>query len=290
MTATTSLEQVFPAGFLEIIIRERAQKVLDENTKEVEERKNAEIKVCEDRIAVLEQELINAGAKIAALEKAQAIAAQDTAQVLGLVGRLQQHFVTPPASATNLISPSPSLNFVHVGTTSEADTVIVKVPAPTHVPTAIPASAGDGFGWRSAPKTTTQLKGQLEEDRGKKEEQEDVRLADYLDRSDGEGEKVASPANDIPKEEEKKEEEDDWGFTVKKTGGKKANEKGKKGGKAEEVQEKEPKKEAPKASGFGWTGGSAWGAAATTDKKDGWTTGGKKGGGAGGLGWSGRTW
>ncbi|KAH8790800.1 hypothetical protein DL96DRAFT_1766923 [Flagelloscypha sp. PMI_526] len=163
MAATTLFEQLFYPGFLEAIIRERVQQILFENTNEVEERKNVEIKVCEDRYAAVQKELVKAkqdisfleAAKshaqntIACLEAAQAQATKDNAETIDLFGRLQQHFASrmypsPPASATNLISPSSSPDFIHVtapvpetdsNTASHEDMVIVEPLVPKGEPT-----------------------------------------------------------------------------------------------------------------------------------------------------------
>ncbi|KAH8832621.1 hypothetical protein DL96DRAFT_668802 [Flagelloscypha sp. PMI_526] len=132
MAATSLSEQLFYPGFLEDIILDRVNKVLYENTKQVEERKDVEIEAREVRCAVLEENLVKANNKIkyletfqvqamnkiASLESTQLQVAQYNTEVLDLFGQLHQRFPrmypSAPASATSMIAPDSSFSFVHV--------------------------------------------------------------------------------------------------------------------------------------------------------------------------------
>ncbi|KAH8829953.1 hypothetical protein DL96DRAFT_1813082 [Flagelloscypha sp. PMI_526] len=179
MAATSMLEQLFFPGFLEDIILDRVHKVLYEKTKEVEERKNVEIRVCEDRYAVLEEDLNKAKNNIAFLERAhaqaqskvtaQAQVAQHNTEVFDLFGRLQQRFASQiypsahvPAPPTT-ISAAPFLDPPLPGTASGFDRLgatlgltASRVVGDSEKP-AKTSGLGSLMGWGSsaAPKTTT---------------------------------------------------------------------------------------------------------------------------------------
>ncbi|KAH8832623.1 hypothetical protein DL96DRAFT_668832 [Flagelloscypha sp. PMI_526] len=132
MAANSLFEQLFFPGFLEDIILDRVHKVLHENTKQVEEKKDLEIEAREVRCTVLEENLVKANNKIESLETAQAQAvnkiaslesaqlkvAQYNTEVLDLFGKLHQQFPwmypSAPASASSMIAPDSSFNFIHM--------------------------------------------------------------------------------------------------------------------------------------------------------------------------------